>query len=88
MTDTKSYYETHWSPAGYNPLAKMSRDLGELLASYVSPTARCLDIGCGDGSHYADWLNQHASTYVGVDISRKRVCDVRAREGSGRQANR
>jgi SAM-dependent methyltransferase len=79
VTDTKRYYETYWSPDGYNPLVTMSRDLRELLTTRVASTDRCLDVGCGDGSHYADWLNQNATAYVGVDISENAVRRARER---------
>lgn len=75
----KQYYEAYWSVDGFYPHGGMTPELEQLLQAHVSPTARCLDVGCGDGGTSGVWLKEHAASYVGVDISENALRDARAR---------
>lgn len=79
MSTPSDYYERYWSEEGYRPLGSLHPVLRRFLEAYVSPSARCLDLGCGDGGTAGLWLSEHAAGYVGVDISQGAVDDARAR---------
>jgi ubiquinone/menaquinone biosynthesis C-methylase UbiE len=66
------YYDHYWSRVS-PPRYELGRSLGELLERNVTPATSCLDVGCGAGRSYATWLNEHACSYVGVDVSSKAV---------------
>jgi 2-polyprenyl-3-methyl-5-hydroxy-6-metoxy-1,4-benzoquinol methylase len=74
----RSYYERYWSEEGYRPTGVIDPTLERLFGQHVSPTARCLDVGCGDGSRSGPWLSEHAASYVGIDISATAVELARA----------
>jgi methionine biosynthesis protein MetW len=78
-TRIEQYYETYWSVDGFYPHGGITPELEELLQAHVSPAARCLDVGCGDGGTSGVWLKEHAASYVGVDISENAVRDARSR---------
>jgi 2-polyprenyl-6-hydroxyphenyl methylase / 3-demethylubiquinone-9 3-methyltransferase len=73
------YYERYWSEGGYRPVGSLHPVLQHLFEAHISPAARCLDLGCGDGGTAGIWLSEHAAGYVGVDISQPAVDDARAR---------
>jgi methionine biosynthesis protein MetW len=75
-TGGQTYYDAYWSREGWATRPPLK--LLELFASHVSGRDRCLDVGCGDGGTSGVWLDEHASSYAGVDISEGAVrmaCD-------------
>ena len=75
---TTDYYEAYWSPTGFRPQADLEPQVRRLLETHVAdPTARCLDVGCGNGISYGRWLKDHVGEYVGVDISETAVAEAR-----------
>lgn len=78
MSTPAEYYERYWSEGGYRPLGSLHPVLQHLFEAHVSPSARCLDLGCGDGRTAGLWLSGHAAAYVGVDISQPAVDEARA----------
>jgi SAM-dependent methyltransferase len=76
----RDYYETYWTNEGAGCLVgqELYPQLQEILEAYVAPTAQCLDVGCGAGRTCGLWLNEHASSYIGVDISEHAVKEARA----------
>ncbi len=69
----KTYYETYWSPTGFNPKGYIKPPLETLFRRHLSPGNRCLDLGCGDGRTCGTWLTNRGYTYVGVDVSETAV---------------
>ncbi len=63
MSTPAEYYERYWSVGSLHPV------LQHLFEAHVSPSARCLDLGCGDGRTAGLWLSGHAAAYVGDDLS-------------------
>ncbi len=63
MSTPTEYYER------YRPVGSLPPYLLHLFDAHVTPSARCLDLGCGDGRTAGLWLSGHAAAYVGVDIS-------------------
>ncbi len=78
MSTPTEYYEHYWSEGGYRPLGSFAPYLLHLFEAHVTPSARCLDLGCGDGRTAGLWLSGHAAAYVGVDISQPAVDEARA----------
>jgi SAM-dependent methyltransferase len=74
----KAYYEAYWSPEGFHPEGGLPDQLRALLQPFVSRTTRSLDVGCGDGRTCGRWLQQHAGSYVGVDISENSLKEAAA----------
>src|SRR5207249_1123612 len=37
----------------------------------IDASTRCLDVGCGVGETYGQWVNQRAGSYTGVDVSER-----------------
>jgi SAM-dependent methyltransferase len=74
----RPYYDTYWSPEGFDPATRVEPTLLRLLSGVVGASGRCLDLGCGDGGSAGVWVAAHAAAYVGVDISP--VAVARARE--------
>lgn len=76
----KGYYEKYWSPGG--PASKVHHEtypeLLRFLEAHVTPTSRCLDVGCGDGRTAGLWLQEHAGSYIGVDVAANVVQMARA----------
>jgi len=72
------YYERYWTEEGYNP-----RRIGtpepilRLFEKHVRPQDACLDLGCGDGGTSGLYLERHAKTYIGVDVSAAAVAAAR-----------
>jgi methionine biosynthesis protein MetW len=71
--ETKSYYETYWSPGGFRPTGRLREPLRELYERHIPPDSDCLDFGCGDGRTSGLWLSGHARSYVGLDVSANAV---------------
>src|SRR5689334_2096013 len=69
LMETKSYYETYWSPGGFRPTGHLREPLRKIFESHIQPGADCLDYGCGDGRTSGLWLNERARSYVGVDVA-------------------
>ncbi len=78
MSTPAEYNERYWSEGGYRPVGSLHPVHQHLFEAYVSPSARCLDLGCGDGRTAGLWLSRHAAAYVGVDISQPAVDEARA----------
>jgi methionine biosynthesis protein MetW len=66
---TKDYYETYWTAEGHCPTGALSDDVRRVFERHVGPQHACLDVGCGDGRTAGLWHNEHADSYIGVDIS-------------------
>lgn len=79
MSTPAEYYERYWSREGYQPFGSLNPALHHLFQTYISPSARCLDLGCGDGGTAGPWLSTHATAYVGVDIAQTAINRARAR---------
>jgi methionine biosynthesis protein MetW len=77
--NSREYYEGYWSPASINLELATFPELQTLLAAHISRTARCLDLGCGDGATCGVFLKANTAEYVGVDISEAAVERARAR---------
>jgi SAM-dependent methyltransferase len=75
---TKDYYETYWTEAGHCPTGALSDDVRRVFERHVKSNHACLDVGCGDGRTAGLWLDEHAKSYVGVDISSPAVEMARA----------
>jgi methionine biosynthesis protein MetW len=71
----RRYYDPYWARGG--PQNQLAADLHGLLARYASPDSACLDVGCGDGRAAGLWLDEHAGTYVGVDVAETAVAAAR-----------
>jgi methionine biosynthesis protein MetW len=63
----EAYYDTYWETEGVT--TRPPPELLRLFERDISSDDRCLDVGCGDGGTSGVWLNEHAGSYVGVDIS-------------------
>lgn len=74
----RDYYDAYWS-AEVQPRFELDEVLVELLERHVDRESRCLDVGCGAGETYAQWINREAASYVGVDVSAKAVEHARQR---------
>jgi methionine biosynthesis protein MetW len=70
------YYESYWSEGGYRPLGSLHPSVQHLLEAHIPPSARCLDLGCGDGRTAGIWVSKYAAGYIGVDISQTAVNDA------------
>jgi SAM-dependent methyltransferase len=71
-TLVREYYDTYWS-APEQPRYELSGVLTDLLERNIDARTRCLDVGCGAGQTYAQWVNQRAGEYAGVDVSASAV---------------
>src|SRR5687768_10764766 len=67
----RNYYERYWASGGLADGIHHETypELRQLLEAHITPTADCLDIGCGNGKTCGTWLKGHAGSYVGVDIA-------------------
>jgi ubiquinone/menaquinone biosynthesis C-methylase UbiE len=74
------YYDEYWSPCGFSPTGfELPATLREVFERYVRPQHRTVDVGCGDGSKAGAWLNRHAASYTGFDVSEEAVKLARER---------
>jgi SAM-dependent methyltransferase len=71
--DVKPYYDIYWSDSSFEQSPNLTPPLRALMAAHVRPGARCLDVGCGDGTTAGPWLLQRGCRYVGVDVSETAV---------------
>lgn len=76
---TQSYYETYWSPNGFNPEQQIWPELQSVYERFIRPGAKVLDLGCGDGSTSGPWITSRGSSYLGVDVSNSGVETARGR---------
>jgi SAM-dependent methyltransferase len=72
-----AYYDRYWS-VGPTPHYELGETLTELVQGNVDSRTRCLDVGCGVGGDYGQWVKQRAASYVGVDVSPRAVEQARA----------
>lgn len=72
-----TYYEDYWSKQGFQPTGRLSPVLHSLLREVATPTDACLDVGCGDGRTSGPWLTQHATSYLGLDVSETALAQAR-----------
>jgi SAM-dependent methyltransferase len=71
------YYEHYWSQSGFHPQRRSNPALAGLIASNIKAGSKLLDVGCGNGSAYAqNLLRRH--DYVGVDVSENAIAEARA----------
>jgi len=63
------YYESYWSPGGFNPQGVTDRELEILLAQHTGEGDVVIEVGCGDGRKSGVWLQAHQRHYEGLDIS-------------------
>jgi len=72
------YYDHYWSgTSGWRPPAGMDSDLACWLSYLVCPETAVIDIGCGDGSRYADYLISAGVKVHGLDVSNVAVLAAR-----------
>jgi SAM-dependent methyltransferase len=71
-TLVRDYYDTYWA-APTQPRYELGEVLAGLLERHVDTSTRCLDVGCGAGQTYGQWVNRRAGAYSGVDVSEKAV---------------
>ena len=69
----ENYYENYWSSEGVNPSGVLSVQVRDVIESIAGQNLRCLDIGCGDGRTYGNWIQTRVGQYVGVDVSENAV---------------
>jgi SAM-dependent methyltransferase len=67
--DSKTYYETYWSEEGFCPTGRIVPPVRTLFERHIPASAKCLDVGCGDGRTSGLWLSQNGRSYLGVDVS-------------------
>jgi methionine biosynthesis protein MetW len=72
-----AYYDEFWS-AAQQPRYVPDPQLWSLMFRQVTPTTRCLDVGCGTGNSYAPELTRRAGMYLGVDVSAEAVAAAQA----------
>lgn len=64
------YYNDYWTKRdGWTPHPSLSPLKRKLFSRFVTPQMVVLDVGCGDGAHYGEWLATLARAYYGLDIS-------------------
>lgn len=74
------YYDDYWSGAtSWTPTDQLDEELDGWLGKLVRPGVELLDVGCGDGSRYAQRLLDAGVSVHGVDVSPVAVEAARAR---------
>lgn len=74
------FYEEYWTGSnGWHPGRALDAELGAWIARVAIPNCSVLDVGCGDGGHYAPELLAAGVDLHGVDISQTAVAEARAR---------
>ena len=71
-TGVRGYYDRYWS-APDQPRYEIGGVLSGLIERHLDGDTRCVDVGCGAGQTYAQWVNARAASYVGVDVSDEAV---------------
>lgn len=71
METVRSYYDRYWN-AGL-PDFPLPPGVERALRESGEPGLAWLDVGCGAGRTYAQWIAREASRYVGVDVSETAV---------------
>jgi SAM-dependent methyltransferase len=80
MSEDRSYYDAYWADSGFSPVGmRLPPTLEGVFERLVKRTDRAIDVGCGDGSKVGGWLNDHAASYVGFDVSAEAVQLARRR---------
>jgi SAM-dependent methyltransferase len=75
MSSVRSYYDRYWSDLEQDfPLPP---ELEGVLRANVEPGLEWLDVGCGAGRTYAQFVAPPAGRYVGVDVSATAVAQAR-----------
>ncbi|HTW95019.1 MAG TPA: methyltransferase domain-containing protein [Tepidisphaeraceae bacterium] len=65
-----AYYNAYWSGAdGWKPTDRLDEELRRWLTPLIRRGDRMLDVGCGDGSRYAEYLLDAGVELHGTDIS-------------------
>ncbi len=72
----RTYYETYWQERADRPRNDVIEPLRRLFEAEISPSAKLLDAGCGDGWPNGVWLTEHATDYTGVDISEAGIANA------------
>jgi methionine biosynthesis protein MetW len=63
-------YEDYWADQGFVPAGDARNShLATLLKSNICPGSSVLDVGCGDGTSSAPFVQELRIHYVGVDVS-------------------
>jgi SAM-dependent methyltransferase len=75
--DLRTYYDSYWSPAGFNPRRALPPEVQAVLEPLVGADVDCLDVGCGDGRTEGVWLAQRVASFVGIDVSAQAVQSAR-----------
>jgi SAM-dependent methyltransferase len=70
-TAQEGYYDSYWS-AERTPRYEIGGVLTGLIERELGSAPRVLDVGCGAGQTYAQWVSARTS-YVGVDVAPKAV---------------
>lgn len=82
------YYDDYWSGvSGWRPQAGMNPELVPWLDHLIRPGTAVLDVGCGDGSRYADYLISVGIKVHGLDVSEVAVRAARERGIEAQVAN-
>jgi methionine biosynthesis protein MetW len=64
------FYEVYWADRGFVRAGDMRNShLAKLLKRNIRPGSSVLDVGCGDGTSSAPFVQEHGIRYVGVDVS-------------------
>ena len=63
------YYDAYWANKSWTPTARLSPVLKGYFDGCVKSEDSLLDVGCGDGQHYAYILAQRVRQYTGLDVS-------------------
>jgi methionine biosynthesis protein MetW len=64
------FYEVYWADQGFVPAGALRNShLATLLESNIRPGWSVIDVGCGDGTSSAPFVQERGIRYVGVDVS-------------------
>lgn len=79
MSVTREFYEQYWSSEGFSPKGELASETRRLLERLVPPTARVVDVGCGDGGGLGAWAQARGCDYLGFDVAEAALSRARAR---------
>ena len=72
-------YERYWDPgSGWTPRFGLSDSWRGFLEPFCARDASLLDLGCGDGGHYGEFVRERVREHHGIDVSE--TAAARARE--------